>query len=348
MPDKYRRVGITSVKKRKINNMSNEEIKTQIVQYREKIELLEKEIGRILVGQRQVVRDTMIAMIAGGHILFEGVPGLGKTLLVRTLAKAVNGSFSRIQFTPDLMPADITGTNMMSGNPAGDKEFVFQRGPLFANIVLADEINRSTPKTQSALLEAMQEHSVTVCGQTHRLEEMFFVLATQNPLEMEGTFPLPEAQLDRFFSKILVPYPTEEELFKILERTPEISSIDVEAVLSTRDILEIGRLAHTVPVARELTTYMVRLIKSTHPDTGKATIVQKYVQYGSSPRGAQALLLASKIAALLDGRFNVSLNDIKSAAPMVLRHRMILNFEGQAENVSADDIIEELLRSNSL
>ena len=327
---------------------SIDEFKDQLNQYREKIGLLEKEIGRVLVGQHRVIRETMIAMIANGHVLYEGVPGLGKTLLVRTLAQAVNGSFSRIQFTPDLMPADITGTNIMSENASGEKFFQFQKGPVFANIVLADEINRATPKTQSSLLEAMQEHSVTVSGQTHKLDEMFFVLATQNPLEMEGTFPLPEAQLDRFFCKIIVPYPTEDEMSRILERTPDMPSILIQPMMSPHEILQIGKIANTIPIASELISCIVRLVKATHPDTTQNASVTKYVRYGSSPRGAQALCLASKISALLDGRFNVSLNDIVNTAKMVLRHRIILNFEGQAENSSADELIGELLSMKSI
>lgn len=328
--------------------MSNKEMQVKLDEYRAKIEQLEKEIGKILVGQNKVIRDTMITMIAGGHILFEGVPGLGKTLLVRTLAKAINARFSRIQFTPDLMPADVTGTNIMTENSSAEKYFTFQQGPIFANILLADEINRATPKTQSSLLEAMQEHSVTVCGITHKLDNMFFVLATQNPLEMEGTYPLPEAQLDRFFSKIAVPYPTEEELFGILERTPDMGATEVQSILSTSDILEMGNIAKSVPVAKELTMFIVHLIKSTHPNSTESEAVKKYVRYGSSPRGAQSLLAAAQITALLDGRYNVSFNDIKYAAPMILRHRIIMNFEGQAENILTDDIIEELLQKSPL
>ncbi len=311
----------------------------------EDVQKLETEIGRILVGQRDVVRNTVIAMIAGGHVLLEGVPGLGKTLLVKTLSEAVEGKFSRIQFTPDLMPADLTGTNIMGETPDGSRRFEFQKGPVFANIVLADEINRATPKTQAALLEAMQEHSVTVGGISHRLEGLFFVLATQNPLEMEGTYPLPEAQLDRFFCKILVPFPTSDEMMGILQRTTTAEASRVESTFPTERILEMGRLAREIPVVDEITRYAVDLCMGTHPDHPKATpFVRKYVRFGASPRGAQSLLLGAKINAILDGRFNVSREDLKNLAPMVFRHRIILNFEGQAENISTDKVIQELTK----
>lgn len=324
--------------------MSEIETKEKWVWWREKIESLEREIGKVLVGQRSVVRSALIAMIAGGHVLFEGVPGLGKTLLVRTLARTVRGSFSRIQFTPDLMPADITGTNILVENGAGNKSFAFQKGPIFANVVLADEINRATPKTQSALLEAMQEHSVTLCGATHRLEGMFFVLATQNPIEMEGTYPLPEAQLDRFFCKVTVPYPTTAEMVEILDKTPDRESTAVDAILSPEEILEMRQIAQTVPIAPELTARIVELVKNTHPEFSPLPTIKKFVRCGASPRAAQALLLASKISAILDGRYNVSQNDINRSAPTILRHRVILGFEGQAENVTTDDLIDELIR----
>ena len=327
--------------------MSDEnKLRLCLEQFRDDVRNLEAEIGKVLVGQSDVVRNTVVAMIAGGHVLLEGVPGLGKTLLVRTLAEAVEGKFARIQFTPDLMPADLTGTNIMgdrTGDPA--RRFEFQKGPVFANIVLADEINRATPKTQSALLEAMQEHSVTVGGVTHRLEGLFFVLATQNPLEMEGTYPLPEAQLDRFFGKVLVPFPTMDEMVGILNRTTTGAEPKVEKTFPSQRILEMGKLARDIMVADEITRYAVELCMGTHPDHPKATpYVRKYVRFGASPRGAQAMLLGAKINAILDGRFNVAREDLKTLAPMVLRHRIILNFEGQAENVSTDKVIEELIR----
>ena len=330
--------------------MSNEhqseaELKSRLEQFCSDVRKLESEIGRVLVGQGEVVRGTVIAMIAGGHVLLEGVPGLGKTLLVRTLAEAVEGKFSRIQFTPDLMPADLTGTNIMGEQQDGTKRFEFQPGPVFANIVLADEINRATPKTQAALLEAMQEHSVTVGGTTHKLGGLFFVLATQNPLEMEGTYPLPEAQLDRFFCKILVPFPTADEMMGILDRTTSTKQPKVESTFPSVRILEMGQLAREIPIAEDICRFAVDLVMGTHPDSPQATgFVRKYVRFGASPRGAQSLLLGAKINAILDGRFNVSREDLKFVAPMVLRHRIILNFEGQAENVPTDQVIAELIK----
>ena len=323
---------------------SEAELKTQLSQFCEDVRMLESEIGRVLVGQREVVRGTVIAMIAGGHVLLEGVPGLGKTLLVRTLAEAVEGKFSRIQFTPDLMPADLTGTNIMGEHPDGTKRFEFQPGPVFANIVLADEINRATPKTQAALLEAMQEHSVTVGGTTHKLAGLFFVLATQNPLEMEGTYPLPEAQLDRFFCKILVPFPTADEMMGILDRTTTTANPRVESTFPSPRILEMGQLAREIPISEDICRFAVDLVMGTHPDLPQANaFVKKYVRFGASPRGAQAMLLGAKINAILDGRFHVAREDLKIIAPMVLRHRIILNFEGQAENIATDDVIQHAL-----
>ena len=327
--------------------MSEEsKLRSRLEQFREDVRNLETEIGRVLVGQNEVVRSVVIAMIAGGHVLLEGVPGLGKTLLVRTLAEAVEGKFSRIQFTPDLMPADLTGTNIMGerAEPGGTRRFEFQKGPVFANIVLADEINRATPKTQAALLEAMQEHSVTAGGVTHRLEGLFFVLATQNPLEMEGTYPLPEAQLDRFFGKVLVPFPTMDEMVGILNRTTTSAEPKVESTFPSQRILEMGQLAREITVADEITKYAVELCMGTHPESPKATsFVRKYVRFGASPRGAQALLLGAKINAILDDRYNVAREDLRTLAPTVFRHRIILNFEGQAENVSTDKVIKELI-----
>ncbi|MDR1385584.1 MAG: MoxR family ATPase [Planctomycetaceae bacterium] len=330
--------------------MSNEQtseikLKEKLAQFCDDVHKLESEIGRVLVGQNNVVRGTLIAMIAGGHVLLEGVPGLGKTLLVRTLSDAINGKFARIQFTPDLMPADLTGTNVMAEQPSGRKVFEFQQGPVFANIVLADEINRATPKTQAALLEAMQEHSVTVGGTSHKIAGLFFVLATQNPLEMEGTYPLPEAQLDRFFCKILVPFPTADEILGILDRTTTTANPHVESKFSADRVLEMGILAREIPAAAEVSRYAVELILGTHPDSPHAApLVRKYVRFGVSPRGAQSILLGAKINAILDGRFNVSRDDLRNIAPMVLRHRIILNFEGQAENIPTDTVIQELLK----
>jgi MoxR-like ATPase len=279
-------------------------------------------------------------------VLLEGVPGLGKTLLVRTLADCLSLKFQRIQFTPDLMPADLIGTNVVLETPEGGRRFEFQRGPLFANLVLADEINRATPKTQSALLEAMQERSVTVAGTTHTLLPPFFVLATQNPLEMEGTYPLPEAQLDRFFFKLLVKFPTAQEMETILDRTTEAVEPKAQPVFDGQRIVELSHLARQIPIADELRRYGVAMVLATHPENSLASDkTRRFVRYGSSPRGAQALILAAKIRAILDHRYHVSREDLRACAHPALRHRLILNFEGQAENVQADDIIDDILRS---
>jgi len=301
----------------------------------------------VIVGQRDIVRSTLMTLIAGGHVLLEGVPGLGKTMLVHTLADALQLSFSRIQFTPDLMPADLVGTNVVLDSPDG-KRFEFQKGPLFANVVLADEINRATPKTQSALLEAMQEHSVTVGGTTHRLPEPFIVLATQNPLEMEGTYPLPEAQLDRFFAKLLVEFPTSAELAEILDRTTGREERHAQPVLSGERILEMRQLSRQIPLSANVRQHAIDLVLATHPDQPLASEqVRKYIQYGSSPRGAQALILFGRILAILDHRFNVSTDDLNEAAPASLRHRMIRSFDGVANSVSPDEIIADLIRTHS-
>jgi len=310
--------------------------------FRDDVHKLETEIGRVLVGQKAVVRGTVIALIAGGHVLLEGVPGLGKTLLVRTLAETIQGKFSRIQFTPDLVPADLTGTNLLGQTPDGIRRFEFQPGPVFANIVLADEINRATPKTQAALLEAMQDHSVTVSGTTHPLPELFFVLATQNPIEMEGTYPLPEAQLDRFFCKILVPFPDTDEMLGILQRTTTGELPKAKNAVSFDRILEMRQLARQITVVDEVARSAVDLVLRTHPNNKNASaFVRKYVRYGASPRGAQAMILAAQIQAILDERYHVAREDLYSVAPMVLRHRIILNFEGQAENITTDQVIED-------
>jgi len=285
----------------------------------------------------------LIGILAGGHVLLEGVPGLGKTMLIRTLGQVLNLKFARIQFTPDLMPADIVGTEILIDQD-GQRAFRFQAGPVFANLVLADEINRATPKTQSALLEAMQEHSVTVAQQTYQLEEPFFVMATQNPLEMEGTYPLPEAQLDRFLFKINVPFPSANELVEILARTTGKDTPTAETTVSGAEILLMRDLARQTPIASHVSEYVARLIVATHPDCLEATpLVKQYVRYGSSPRGGQAIMLGAKIIALLAGRYNVAFEDIAVVAPWALRHRLILNFEGLAEGVSADRIVVELL-----
>jgi MoxR-like ATPase len=313
--------------------------------FRQTFRQIEAELGRVIVGQKEVVEGVLTAFFAGGHVLLEGVPGLGKTMLVRTLAEAMRLDFSRIQFTPDLMPSDIIGTNIISEDEHGRKEFRFQPGPVFANILLADEINRATPKTQSALLEAMQEHHVTVGGTQHRMPQPFLVLATQNPLEMEGTYPLPEAQLDRFLFKLKVRFPSAEELHLIADRTttkekPVVSKVAPAAA----EILALREFSRAVPIAREVQDRAVRIILATHPDdAGVAPLAKKYVRYGASPRGLQALLLAAKIYALLDHRYHVAQADLERAAPDALRHRIILNFEGEAEGKSTDEIIAEVL-----
>ncbi|MBQ9801263.1 MAG: MoxR family ATPase [Thermoguttaceae bacterium] len=324
--------------------MSNEELKEKLNRVREKALALEEEIGKVLVGQRQVVRETIVAAIAGGNVLYEGLPGLGKTLLVRAFAQTVGGTFSRIQFTPDLTPADVTGTNILLENELGKKYFEFQKGPIFANVVLADEINRATPKPQSALLEAMQEHSVTVGGATRKLEGMFFILATQNPLEMEGAYPLPEAQLDRFFCKISTPYPTNEEMFDIVRLASTRDPLILCQIVTPKEVLEMGRLANSIPMADDLISLVVRVVKNTRPEEATAPeSIRKFARYGASPRAALSLASAAKIIAALDGRYNVAAKDVKQAAPSILRHRIVLNFEGQAENVSTDELVADVL-----
>src|SRR5215213_9572931 len=322
--------------------MSTEE---KIQSFRDTYAALRAEIGKVIVGNAEIVDGTLIAMLAGGHVLLEGVPGLGKTLLVRTLSQVLQLNFNRIQFTPDLMPADILGTNIVMEVPGGGREFRFQKGPIFAHLLLADEINRATPKTQSALLEAMQEHSVTAGGEIRLLEEPFFVLATQNPIDQEGTYPLPEAQLDRFFFKLLVSYPNAEHLHEVLTRTTEGKKAQVNKVLSGAQLIELQNLVRQVPVASHVKDYAVRLILATHPKTETAQpITNQYLRFGSSPRGAQTLLLAGKVRALAQGRFNVSFEDIQSAALPALRHRLIPNFEAEAEGITTDHIIEQILR----
>lgn len=304
---------------------------------------LRSAIGQVIVGHHEIIDGVTAALLCGGHVLLEGVPGLGKTILVRTLAQCLDARFSRVQFTPDLMPADIIGTNIIVEEPGGGRRFDFQRGPIFAHIILADEINRATPKTQSALLEAMQERSVTVARTTHRLEEPFFVLATQNPLEMEGTYPLPEAQLDRFMFKLKVVFPAHEELHAILERTTSDDVPSVAPVLSRERIVEMQHLIRRVPVARPIQDYAVRLLEATHAESSVAApLVKRFVRYGGSPRGAQAMLLGAKYLALCQGRYAVAVEDIRAMAHAALRHRLILNFEGEAEGISADAIIDEI------
>ena len=300
------------------------------------------------MGQQEVVRHALICVLTGNHALLEGVPGLGKTMLIRTLAQVLDLKFSRIQFTPDLMPADIVGTDILDENAEGHRTFRFQPGPIFSNLVLADEINRATPKTQSALLEAMQEHSVTVAKQTYPLDEPFFVLATQNPIEMEGTYPLPEAQLDRFMFKVWVRFPSSQQLVEILNRTTGKTIPTARKILNASKVMRMGSLARQTPVASHVADYVARLVVATHPEHPAATpMVKQFVRYGASPRGAQSIILGAKVVSIMSGRFNVAFEDIEVVAPAALRHRLILNFEGQAEGVSPDDIVAELLKGVS-
>ncbi len=313
-------------------------------QFREKALRIEQEVGKVIVGQRTLVHQALVCLLAGGNALLEGVPGLGKTMLVRTLADVIDCQFSRIQFTPDLMPADIIGTNILVEDEGGGRRFQFQQGPIFANLLLADEVNRATPKTQSALLEAMQEGTVSVARTIYTLPKPFFVLATQNPLEMEGTYPLPEAQLDRFFFKLNVPFPTAAELIAISDRTTSGIEPTVNRVVAASEITAMQHLARQTPIATHVTAYAVRLLRATHPANPEAaSMTRRYVRYGGSPRALQTMILAGKIMALLDGRYNVAFRDIRTAAVPALRHRLILNFDGEAEGISPDAVIASVL-----
>ena len=318
--------------------------KEQIGKFREVYNSLREEIAKVIVGQDAIVDGTLNALFANGHVLLEGVPGLGKTLLVRTLSQVLDLSFNRIQFTPDLMPADVLGTNMVHETDDGKRAFEFQHGPIFAHLVLADEINRATPKTQSAMLEAMQECSVTIGGEIRKLDLPFFVLATQNPIDQEGTYPLPEAQLDRFFYKLLVDYPTAGELSEIVTRTTEGTKVEVSKVVKGATLIELQQLVQQVPVASHVKDYAVRLILATHPNTETAQeITNQFLKFGSSPRGAQALLLGAKVRALTEGRFNVSFDDVAEVALPALRHRLIVNFEAEAEGVTPDLVLQKIM-----
>ena len=320
------------------------DVEQQAAEFREVFDKLKDEIGRVIVGSTGTVEAVLTCIFAGGHCLLEGVPGLGKTMLVRTISEALHLNFSRIQFTPDLMPADIIGTNMLVEDAHGRRQMEFRAGPLFANIILADEINRATPKTQSALLEAMQEHTVSVARTIHKLQEPFFVLATQNPIEMDGTYPLPEAQLDRFLLKVTVDYPSREELTKILDRTTNRDIASGSVVMDGTEILKWQGFVRDVVAAPQVTDYAVRLVLATQPGSAFATdMVNKYARYGSSPRGAQALLLAAKVQALRAGRFNVSFKDIQQVALHALRHRVLVNFEADAEGITSDQIVKGIM-----
>ncbi len=307
---------------------------------------LRSEVEKVIVGHREIISHVLFGMFAGGHILLEGVPGLGKTLLIKTLAEGLELKFSRIQFTPDLMPADIIGTNIIMEDADGRKHFQFQYGPIFANILLADEINRATPKTQSALLEGMQEGSVTVGGASRPLPGPFFVLATQNPIEMEGTYPLPEAQLDRFLFKLRVRYPALEELNAIIDRTTHATTVTVRRMMSGPNVLSFRELIREVPVATPVRDLASMIVMATHPEWDRSPEpARRFVRYGASPRGAQALILGAKVRALTEGRYNVSVDDLKALAAPALRHRIILNFEGEAEAVDVDALIAEIVES---
>jgi len=313
-------------------------------QFSEQCKNIFEQIGRDVIGQKEVIEGAVIAMISGGNVLLEGVPGVGKTRLVRSLGRVFNLPFSRIQFTPDLMPADVTGTNIIVKDENGNSSFEFQPGPIFSNIILADEINRATPKTQSALLEAMQEHTVTVMGVSRKLEEPFFVLATQNPIEQDGTYPLPEAQMDRFMFKIIVKNPSLDELMDIVNMTQKTMDEVADAACTGEELLEMRATANAIPVATEVMKYAMMLCSATHPDSECASeAAKKYVRLGASPRAGQALISAAKVKALMNGRFNVSYSDINELALPVLRHRIKLTFEAAAERISADEIINMIV-----
>ncbi|WP_010293231.1 AAA family ATPase [Clostridium senegalense] len=312
----------------------------------DKINVIEGEISKAIIGQKDVIRQVIIAILAGGNVLLEGSPGLGKTQLVKTLSKVMDLPFSRIQFTPDLMPADVVGTNIIMKDKEGNSSFSFQKGPIFSSLVLADEINRATPKTQSALLEAMQEHTVTVGTNTYTLQEPFMVLATQNPIEMDGTYPLPEAQLDRFLFKLMVPFPNLEELKEIMNVTVKNNKINLTNVITGEEILKIRRILREVPMSASVEEYALKVVLATHPECENAPeITKKYIRFGASPRAAQAIITTSKIRAIMEGRFNVAFEDIEYVAYPALRHRFFLNFDAMADGIKSEDILEKILKS---
>ena len=324
--------------------MSNIE---NVKKFSQQAEKIRAELGRDVVGQTEVVENVLIAIVAGGNVLLEGVPGVGKTRLVRSLGRILNLPFSRIQFTPDLMPSDVTGMNVIEKDETGKMNQVFNKGPIFANLVLADEINRATPKTQSAMLEVMQEHKVTVAGKTYRLEEPFFVLATENPIEQDGTYPLPEAQMDRFMFKLLMTFPSQKELVDIVKMTQITMDETAEAQVNGQDILEMRALAATVPVIDEVMEYAVALVAGTHSEVEKASdTAKKYIKYGASPRAAQALITCAKVRALLNGNYNVSYEDIDALACPVLRHRIKINYTAVNDKLGVDDVIAMLIKEN--
>ncbi len=328
--------------------MSTGSIEKQAEEFAARYKAVRDQIGRVIVGHSDVVHGVLTCLFVGGHCLLEGVPGLGKTLLVKTLAETLNLHFSRIQFTPDLMPADILGTNMVIETPDGKREFQFQKGPIFTQICLADEINRATPKTQSALLEAMQERRISIAGRVFPLEPPFFVMATQNPIEQEGTYPLPEAQLDRFFFKLVVGYSSREELSAIIDRTTRAIDVKPEKVMDGAEIVKWQHLIREVIVAPHVQDYIVRLTMATHPGGALATpITNQYLRWGASPRGAQTVTLAAKVRALLSGRYNVSFEDVRRVYIPAMRHRVILNFEAQAEGIDTDHVLTEILKQVS-
>ena len=320
----------------------------QIAAFHERFDSAKQQIARVIVGNEEIVDTLLTAMLCDGHVLLEGIPGLGKTKLVQTLGQVLDLDFARIQFTPDLMPGDIIGTNIVDEDDSGHRALRFQKGPIFAHLILADEINRATPKTQSALLEAMQEKTVSVGQTTHVLDPPFFVLATQNPLEMEGTYPLPEAQLDRFLFKLKMTYPSAEELQEIMDRTTQLEQPQVETVLDGPAILEMRSTVRSVPISRDVQSYAIRLALATQPSSELAhSSTKRYVRFGSSPRGIQALVIGAKVRALLADRAHVACEDVRALVKPAMRHRVLLNFEGEAERIDPDDILEEILSSVS-
>jgi MoxR-like ATPase len=319
-------------------------IEKEIEHFQKQYSAVQDEISRVIVGNRDIISGIMSCLMTRGHVLLEGIPGLGKTKIVQTLASVLNLKFNRIQFTPDLMPGDVLGTNVVRETEHGEKYLDFQPGPIFANLLLADEVNRATPKSQSALLEAMQEKSVSIGNVTHKLQEPFFVMATQNPIELEGTYPLPEAQMDRFLFKLKIEYPSMEEVHEIMDRTTRVDEPEAKAVLEEGEVLEMRKTALSVPIARPVQDYAVRLTLATHPNSPHAhPMTNKYARFGASPRGTQALVLGAKMNALLNDRVHVACEDIRKVVLPALRHRILLNFEGEAERVDTDDILKAIL-----